>query len=60
MPLTIWVIPLTHGWLQTAARGWKRTGRTSSSTSFLSISHTCAYRLYHPNIVPMETAEPSD
>jgi hypothetical protein len=24
MPLTIWVIPLTHGWLQTAPRGWKR------------------------------------
>jgi hypothetical protein len=26
MPLTICVIPFTHGWLQTAARGWKRTG----------------------------------
>jgi len=21
---------------------------------------TCAYRLCHPNVVPMETAEPSD
>ena len=33
MPLTIWVIPFTHGWLQTAARGWKRTGRTSYKAS---------------------------
>ena len=23
-------------------------------------AETCAYRLYHPNVVPMETAEPSD
>jgi hypothetical protein len=33
-----------HPWLVADRRGWKRTGRTSSSISFLSISHTNSRR----------------
>ena len=35
-------------------------GPNHQVVSFKSPADTCAYRLCHPNIVPMETAEPSD
>jgi len=42
--------------LQTAARGWKRIGRTSSSTSFLSISHISRRRVQLDTKVPVISA----
>ena len=31
-----------------------------SGRDFQETPNTCGYRLCHPNVVPMETAEPSD
>src|SRR5213075_1546354 len=35
-----------------------KSGRALGSA--LHVMRSCAYRLCHPNVVPMETAEPSD
>jgi hypothetical protein len=46
-----------------ASIGFDETGRSAEIFFKLAaqvIRATCAYRLCHPNVVPMETAEPSD